>query len=182
VTDAELVSRVLAGEAAAFEMLVRRHFRACFAVALARLRDPDEAEDVCQDALLSAYDRLADCREPARFGHWLIRIVRNRSIRRSGYLRVRRAFGIERAAQQTTGSTPEDDARRSELNAILDDALRRLRPVQREVVLLHDWEGWAHREIAERLRISEVMSRRHLSDARAALRTSLARFRNEVHG
>jgi RNA polymerase sigma-70 factor (ECF subfamily) len=182
VTDAELVSRVLTGEAAAFETLVRRHVRACFAVAFARLRDSDEAEDVCQDALLRAFDRLGDCRDPARFGHWLLRIVRNRSIRRTAWLTLRRGAGFTRAAPQSATTTPEDDVRRSELRQGLVAALSRLRPVQREIVLLHDHEGFAHRDIAERLRISEAMSRRHLSDARAQLRKSLERFRGEEGG
>lgn len=179
VTDADLVSRVLAGEQAAFEQLVRRHFRACQAVAMARLGDRDEAEDVCQDAFVSAYERLADCRRPDRFAHWLLRIVRNRALRRIARLAVRRAVGLERAAEQSTGATPEDDLRRVELRRQLLSALGGLRPVQREVVLLHDHEGHAHREIAERLGISEAMSRRHLSDARSALRRSLARYRND---
>lgn len=177
--DAELVARVLAGEAAAFESLVRRHFRACFAVAFARLRDGDEAEDVCQDALLRAYDRLADCRDPARFGPWLLRIVRNQALRRIAYKAVRRAAGLESAAQQPAGATPEDELRRLQLRRVLADALGRLRPMQREVVLLYDHEGYSHREIAERLRISEMMSRRHLSDARARLRPLLERYRTE---
>jgi RNA polymerase sigma-70 factor (ECF subfamily) len=179
VTDAELVARVLAGEAAAFEALARRHFRACFAVAFARLRDADEAEDICQDALLRAYEHLAECRDPARFSHWLLRIVRNRSVRRLAYLSVRRAIGLERAAHLSGGATPEDDVRRAELRRALTEALGRLRPTQREVVLLYDHEGYAHREIAERLGISETMSRRHLSDARAVLRRSLESFRGE---
>ena len=182
MTDAELVTRVLAGEAAAFEALVRRHFRACFAVALARLRDADEAEDVCQDSLMRAYDRLADCRDPARFGHWLLRIVRNRSLRRVAYLAVRRAAGLERAAGQPSGPTPEQELERAELRRVLSASLGQLRSVQREVVLLYDYEGMAHRDIAERLRISETMSRRHLSDARAELRKSLGRFHNREGG
>jgi RNA polymerase sigma-70 factor, ECF subfamily len=180
VTDAEVVARVLAGERALFETLVRRHFRACFAVAYARLADGDEAEDVCQDALITAYDRLADCRDPARFGHWLLRIVRNRALRRIAYRNVRRAVGLDQAAQRSTEATPEDHARRAELGRALSAALRRLRPIQREVVLLYDHEGYAHRDIAERLNISEGMSRRHLSAARAELRRLLEAHRTDA--
>jgi RNA polymerase sigma-70 factor, ECF subfamily len=176
-TDAELVARVLAGEMAAYGVLARRHFRACFAVAFARLRDADDAEDVCQDALLRAYERLGECRDPSRYAHWLLRIVRNRSIRRLAYQRVRRAAGLERASEATASATPEADLTRSELRRALQAAFDRLRPKQREVVLLFDHEGYSHREIAERLNISETMSRRHLSDARAALRRELRRHR-----
>lgn len=172
-TDAELVARVLAGDTAAYGVLARRHFRACFAVAFARLRDADDAEDVCQDALVAAYERLGECRDPARFAHWLLRTVRNRSIRRLAYRRVRRAGGLERAEQVEARATPETDLARAELGQALQAAFARLRPRQREVVLLFDHEGYSHREIAERLQITEAMSRRHLSDARARLRRDL---------
>ena len=55
----------------------------------------------------------------------------------------------------------------------LQTALAELSPAQREVVLLHDMEGWKHREIAERLGLSEVASRQHLFNARRALREGL---------
>ena len=68
------------------------------------------------------------------------------------------------------------------LRRVLAASLGQLRAVQREVVLLYDYEGMPHRDIAERLRISETMSRRHLSDARAELRKSLAGFHNREGG
>jgi RNA polymerase sigma-70 factor (ECF subfamily) len=55
-------------------------------------------------------------------------------------------------------------------------ALEQLSPVQRDVVLLHDLEGWRHAEIADRLELSEGMSRRHLSDARKRLRALLGDY------
>lgn len=176
-TDAELVARVLAGETEAYGVLARRHFRACFAVAFARLRDADDAEDVCQDALVAAYERLGECRDPARFSHWLLRTVRNRSIRRLAYRRVRRAGGLEQVERVAASTTPETDLARSELGQALHAAFARLRPRQREVVLLFDHEGYSHSEIAERLQMSEAMSRRLLSDARALLRRDLGRSR-----
>jgi RNA polymerase sigma-70 factor (ECF subfamily) len=176
------VTRVLGGERAAFEPLVRRHFRASYAVAFARLGDRDEAEDVCQDAFVAAYERLAECRRPDRFAHWLLRIVRNRALRRIARQAVRRAVGLDRATEKAGGATPEDDLYRAELGRQLAAALGALRPIQREVVLLFDHEDQAHREIAERLGISEGMSRRHLSDARATMRKLLERYRNDEGG
>jgi RNA polymerase sigma-70 factor (ECF subfamily) len=59
---------------------------------------------------------------------------------------------------------------------VLRRALGELSLVQREVVLLHDLEGWRHAEIADRLELSETMSRRHLSDARKRLRSLLGEY------
>jgi RNA polymerase sigma-70 factor (ECF subfamily) len=174
VTDAECVTRVLAGESAAFETLVRRHARAAYAVAFALLRDADEAEDISQDAFVRAFDRLGQCRDPERFGRWLLRIVRNQSFKRRAWLAVRRTAGVKLAAATPAPGTPEDALQRSELRRTLLAALGGLRANQRTVILLYDLEGYSHREIAARIGISEMMSRRLLSDARAAMRRSLA--------
>jgi RNA polymerase sigma-70 factor (ECF subfamily) len=175
VTDAECVTRVLAGDNTAFETLVRRHARAAYALAFAFMRDADEAEDISQDAFVRAFERLDQCRDPARFGAWLMRIVRNHSFKRRAWLAVRRAAGLKLSAGQANALTPEDDLQRSELRHTLEAALDTLRAPQRAVILMYDLEGYSHREIAERMGISEMMSRRHLSDARAALRRVLAR-------
>jgi RNA polymerase sigma-70 factor, ECF subfamily len=173
VTDAQLVARILAGDHAAFEILARRHFRAMSAIAQAYMRDSDEAEDVCQEALVRAWHRLAQCRDPERFAAWLLRIVRNQAIKRRAWLAVRRAAGLEQAETRPSKDSPEASLRRSEIRSRLTAALDGIRPRQREVVLLFDLEGYSHAEIADRLGISEMMSRRHLSDARAALRRIL---------
>src|SRR6185295_1699095 len=60
-TDSRLVARALAGETRAFEELVRRHLRSAHAVALGVLGNPADAEDVCQDAFLTALEKLEEC-------------------------------------------------------------------------------------------------------------------------
>jgi RNA polymerase sigma-70 factor, ECF subfamily len=180
-TDAALVARALAGAADGFETLVRRHFRAAYAVALALTREPADADDVCQDAFVRAYERLADCREPEKFAAWLAQIVRNRARNRLAYFRIRRALPMASAeARPAGGASPHADAEREELRRALLSALGRLPPTQREVVILHDLEGMKHAEIAGLVGCSEAMSRRHLSDARRVLRTQLAdRYRGD---
>src|SRR5579862_8520981 len=93
-TDERLVARVRAGDVAAVERLVQRHVDMAFAVALAILGDRDEAEDVCQDALVRALDKIAECRQPDRFGPWLAEITRNRAHNARDYRRVRTAVPI----------------------------------------------------------------------------------------
>jgi RNA polymerase sigma-70 factor (ECF subfamily) len=78
-TDAILVQRSRRGDAAAFEELVRRHMRKAYLTALAQLGDVAAAEDVTQDALIAALERLEDCRDPEHFAAWLIRIARNKA-------------------------------------------------------------------------------------------------------
>src|SRR6185503_3402591 len=78
--NAQLVRQARAGDAAAFEELVRRHLRAAYAVALAVTGSDADAEDVVQDSFIVALQRLEDCRDPRRFSAWVLRIVRNRSL------------------------------------------------------------------------------------------------------
>src|SRR5215213_9242247 len=96
-SDAALVGRVRAGDAAAFESLMRRHFRAAYLVALARVCNEVDAEDVCQDAFVASWRHIHECRDPARFGAWLMRIVRNTAHNRGDYLRVRAAEPLDAA-------------------------------------------------------------------------------------
>ena len=170
--DGTLVERVRRGDAAAFEALVRRHYRAAYAVALSLLGNGMDAEDVCQDAFVRALERIDDCRRPDRFAAWLLRIVRNRAHNYREYRRVREAADVEAvpaAGSQDSGR----DLERSDLRGRLEDALGQISEIQRQVVLLHDLEEMKHRDIAEILGISEGMSRQHLFNARKALRAML---------
>lgn len=177
-TDRQLVERARAGDAQAFEQLVRRHLRAAFAVALAVVGEPADADDVCQDAFIGALEHLDDCRDPDRFRAWLLRIVRNRGHNRRRYHKRREALPLEYAGGIVGGASPARDAEIAELRRRLLDALDRLPAVQREIVLLHDLEGWRHREIGEALDLPEGTVRAHLSYARRELRTQL---RAELH-
>lgn len=172
-SDASLVARVRGGDAAAFEVLVRRYFRAAYLLALARVGERADAEDVCQEAFLRSWERIHDCREPARFVAWLLRIVRNTALNRREYLDVRAAEALEPSIHGDASSRADFLTDRHELRAVLGAALAKLTVSQREVVVLHDLEGWPHADIAARLEMSEVMSRRHLSDARKRLRLLL---------
>jgi RNA polymerase sigma factor (sigma-70 family) len=171
-TDAELIARTCDGDAAAFETLVRRHYAAALMIALAQTGNRADAEDVCHDAFVRAAARLEDCRQRDRFAQWLGAIVRNHARNTIARGVVRRAEVLE----HHTAASDDDsarDAERSELRARLEAALSTLSPIQREVVLLHDVEGWAHDAIAGAIGTSAGMSRQHLFHARRRLREVL---------
>jgi RNA polymerase sigma-70 factor (ECF subfamily) len=173
-TDARLVRRARDGDRSAFESLVRRYLKTAYAVALAELADPRDAEDAVQDSLITALERLDDCRDPAAFAGWLRRIVRNRarSVRRRE--RVRETDSLESVGGTAASwHDPARDLDRSELRHRLETALVSLTDVQRRVVLMHDLEGYRHREIAVDLDIPEGTVRSHLFFARRALREQL---------
>lgn len=172
LTDALLVEKARRGDAAAFESLVRKHYRAAYAVALGVLGSAMDAEDACQDAFIRALERLDEIRRPERFAAWLLQIVRNRARNVYSYRRVRAAQPLE-TVSAAGSENPGSDAAHAELRDKLEAALQDLSEMQRQVVLLHDLDGWKHREIAVALEISEGMSRQHLFHARRILRERL---------
>lgn len=176
-SDAVLVAQTRSGNGAAFERLVRRHYRTTFAVALAICGSRADAEDVCQEAMIRALEKIDSCRTPERFGAWLSEIVRNRALNHLEHARVRRAEPLEDGEFGQDTTTPETNLVRREVGKRLEAALVKLSPRQREVVLLHDLDGWSHREIADNMGVSEVMSRQLLFTARQTLRGLLAALR-----
>lgn len=170
---ARLVARALQGDGDAAGELVRSHMGAAYAVALAVTRNPQDAEDVAQDAFVLALERLAECRDPRRFAGWLVRIVRNRALNHRRYLGIRTAAPLDDAEHAASPDSPAEDAERSELRARLNDAVAELPQAQREVLLLHDLEGWKHREIGASLGMPEGTVRYHLFNARRAVRGRL---------
>jgi RNA polymerase sigma-70 factor, ECF subfamily len=172
-TDAALVARVRAGDGRAADRLLERYLRACRAVALAVTGDEDDADDACQEGFVRAIERIDDCRHPARFGGWLLQIVRNRARNLVRHHAVRAAEALELHDLAGVGSAAAE-VERGELRAQLLAALAELPEAQREVVLLHDLEGWTHEEIAGRLELPAGTVRCHLHHARRRLRRILS--------
>jgi RNA polymerase sigma-70 factor (ECF subfamily) len=170
--DGELVRRAKRGEERAFGLLVGKYQRAAYAVAYSVTGRHEDAEDAAQEAFMVALERLEECRSPDRFAGWLMTIVRNRArnLVRREVLRETDQVPIG-ASSGTPG--PDRETELSELQEVLRVALDALPEVQREIVLLHDLEGWKHREIADRIGLPSGTVRSHLHFARKALRTAL---------
>ncbi|MBK5188324.1 MAG: sigma-70 family RNA polymerase sigma factor [Gemmatimonadaceae bacterium] len=172
-SDAVLVARAQGGEAAALESLVMRHIRAAHAVAFAVLGEQADADDAVQDAFLSALQHLDSCAPAEKFRAWLLTIVRNRAydLKRRG--RVRSVEMLEEGTAQSGDPSPLEMAERSELNSRLSAAIGTLTDTQREILMMHDVEGWKHADIARLLGLAESTVRVHLLHARRRLRTQL---------
>jgi RNA polymerase sigma-70 factor (ECF subfamily) len=181
-TDAALVRAVQLGDADAFEKLVRRHLRSAHQAARSLLDDVDDADDIVQDSFIAALQKIDQCRNPARFRPWLIAIVRNRA--HDLQRRSRRSSGDPKILEFIASDVPGPGrmAARAQLREDLHVAAARLTELQREVLMLHDYEGFQHREVAGQLGISEVSSRFNLHVARKAMRRHLsAEYGNEEY-
>ncbi len=181
-TDVRLVSRVRAGEHEAFDLLVKRHHGVVFAVALARLRDTEAAEDLAQEVFLRLYLQIDTLRDGALFGAWAVRSARNlvsdwqrRSQRASRVLPLLPLSASPAAEPADPGTGVVDAMQREDERRLLWRELDRLSPEQRESVLLHFIEGLSKREVAERLSIHPSTAGRLIDRALDAMRDGLGR-------
>ncbi len=174
--DPALVAQTLAGDRAAFGVLVERYAAQARRVARAVLGDPDDADDAAQDGFLSALVKLAqyDSRRP--FGPWLMRIVANAATDRRRRRNVRRAEPLD-PSLVGGGPRPDAVAMRSELGDRLRAALAELPERRRAAVVLFDVEGYSHAEIAGILGIPEGTARSEVFHGRRRLRALLEDWR-----
>jgi RNA polymerase sigma-70 factor (ECF subfamily) len=100
-------------------------------------------------------------------------IVRNRARDFRRYRTVRDALPLDAASEAADRADPSRDAENAELRTDLLGAMDALTELQREVILLYDFEGWSHKEIGAGLGISDGSARVHLFNARRALRERL---------
>lgn len=173
VQDALLVGRVLRGDADAYGVLVSRHMRRAFAVAYRILEHREDAEDVVQDALIRALERLDQLDRSRPFRPWLLRIVVNVALnhRRARGIRATRPIPDATAAGDALPDRAAEDA---ELRARLQDALDALPERQRTIVQLVDLEGLTSAEVGDVVELSPGTVRWHLYQARKTLRAALA--------
>jgi hypothetical protein len=171
-SDAELVEAARGGDREAFGTLIDRHRGRLTAAVRALVADPYDAEDVIQEALLQAFLGLDRLREPARFASWLCAIGTNLARMRLRRLRFRPAL-LERREVVVDGATAYEDREQ------MREALARLTPAERRVVVLHDLGGRPSTEIAAELGEAPGTVRVRLHRARARLRARLADHRRE---
>lgn len=176
-TDAELVAAVRDGSRTAAGRLAERHLRFARAVALSITGEIEDAEDVCQNAFVYAIAKIDDCRDPDRFGAWLRQIVRSEARNHLRSQRVRRTEVLLEDTATSPIETADVAVERLDTRRQLLSALSTLSEERREVVLLHDLEGWTHVEISERMGIPAGTVRSHLHFARKKLRALLGHFR-----
>jgi RNA polymerase sigma-70 factor (ECF subfamily) len=168
--DGAVVRRVLDGDREAFGLLVERYRAAFGRFAAAFCGDEDLAADAMQEAFIRAYDALATCDRPDRFGAWFFRILRNQCHNH----RTRRRPHV--ALQDVALAAPDRSdavAERGEIRERVGRALREVSPEQREAFVLRHVMGWSYAEMAEQLGEREETMRMRVHRARDALRQKL---------
>ncbi|MCP4230063.1 MAG: sigma-70 family RNA polymerase sigma factor [bacterium] len=145
--DYELVQRVIGGDEAAFEELVRDNQRMVYSLALRMLRNPTAAEDVAQEAFIKAYRNLEMFRSDGKFSTWIYRITYNAAI---DHIRKRKDE-VELADWDGASDTdtPEENVISRETSQRVREALKRISPEYRRVLELFYFSGKKYREVAE---------------------------------
>jgi RNA polymerase sigma-70 factor, ECF subfamily len=184
--DAALVRRVVAGDAAAFELVMRRHNRRLFRLARATLRDDAEAEDALQEAYLAAHRALPGFRGDASLATWLSRLVTNECLDRLrkrarrdnifpiGSLEAENDMEFAMTESQASAS-PDQMLLRAQVRSLLERKLDALPASFRCVFVLRAVEELSVEETAQSLGIAEATVRSRHFRARSLLRESLAR-------
>jgi RNA polymerase sigma-70 factor (ECF subfamily) len=187
--DTELVALAQAGDLDAFEALTNRYERRVYSLALRMLRQEQDAEDVTQQAFLSAMQNLGGFLGDANFATWLLRIATHAALK---VIRKRKGLdtvSLEEATEEADGYdtiphpeyiadwrySPEQLVPKNEIQRLLDEALAKLDEKHRLVFLLRDVEGLSVKETAEMLGLSEANTKVRLLRARLQLREQLTR-------
>lgn len=174
--EQSLVAGVRRGDRGAEYALYQRHVARVHRLVFRLVGDEELANDLTQDAFVKAFARLDHFRGDASFGTWIHRIALNITLnaRRSEQRRARWLAPLD-----DTTPSPALDALDPDLVESLGAAVDALTAGQREVFVMHSFEGYTHVEIGEILGISEGTSKGRLFHARARLREILARFAPE---
>jgi RNA polymerase sigma-70 factor, ECF subfamily len=173
VSDAELVTRCRNGDVGAFEALYRQHAPRLYSLASRMAGSVDEGEDLLQEIFLQAYRKLGSFRGDAALGTWLHRLAINHCL---DFVRSRQAKNMKLTETLDDESSFEPAAPRDTPIARLDldRAIASLPPGCREAFVLHDVEGFDHREVGHMLGIAEGTSKSQVFKARMKLRSMLS--------
>jgi RNA polymerase sigma-70 factor (ECF subfamily) len=176
LTDAEVVRRVLGGEPALFEVLMRRYNQRLYRAVRSVLRDDRECEDAMQQAWLGAYSHLDQFEGTAAFSTWLTRIALNEAlgrVRRGSRLAMVETALEEDDRMSTEAQDPEGQVANRELGRMLEEAIDELPERSRSVFMLREVEGLSTADTALSLGVSEEVVKVRLHRARLTLRDRL---------
>jgi len=177
ISEQEIIHGAKQGDPDCFEFLYNQHKRHVYALCFRITRNTAEAEDLTQEVFMQLFRKVATFRGDAAFSTWLHRVAVNVALM---HLR-RKSLPIAPEpleSQNADGAKKEFGANDENLavtidRIVLERSVDRLPPGYRVVFLLHDVEGYEHKEIAKMMRCSVGNSKSQLHKARLKLRSHL---------
>jgi RNA polymerase sigma-70 factor (ECF subfamily) len=183
----QLIEQCLAGDQAAWEQIVKLHWRKVFNVAYQFVGSHEQAEDLAQEIFLKIFRSLDTFDRRANFQTWLISVSRNlcidhyRSVRKERQT-IDRDVPAEDLSPVSAGVSPLAALENRDLAALLRQALGLLPQSLRMAVLLRDIQELSYLEIAERLRLPEGTVKSRINRGRKELARQILRLREEADG
>lgn len=176
MVEEQCVAQARRGDASAFEELVRAYEAPVYRLALRMCGGrAEDAQEVAQEAFLAAWRGLPRFRGQCRFSSWLYKLTANAAVDRLRREKRRpAAVPLEDAGEPADPHTPQEELERRELQRAVQQALDRLTPEHREVLLLRQMQGLSYQEIGAALGLEEGTVKSRLSRAKRQLRTILA--------
>ena len=182
-SDETLARNFQQGESSAFDELMERYMQQALSVAYYYLRNWEDAKDASQEAFVKLYQSISSFNSTLRFRPWFFRILINHCLNVKRKKKKIQFFSLFAFNDQNKQSALLDvlddgsfDSERDEVREIVWKALDKLSGKHREVVVLHDIEGFKEDEIAEILNCSQGTVKSRLHYGRRKLRTLLSSY------
>jgi len=175
----ELVDLVHAGDLEALDRITHCFGDRLLAVGRQRCRNEEDARDAVQDAMVSAGQHLTSFRGDGSLEGWLARMVINACYRMRRGRKNDPGLHETEVELQAEDASPEGLAARAELAEALGQAMMRLSPMDRTILILAEGEGWTGPEIARQLELTPGAVRTRLTRIRARMRTALEGLRGQ---
>ena len=184
--DQLLVERVQSGDVAAFDVLVRKYRERLYGIIYNLTSNREDAADLTQEAFIKAFSSINRFKGKSAFFTWLYRIGVNTALSHLKRNRFRRFFSLEHIQDEGSNAQvletlaakhkSEKGALLSELQEKLNEAMQKLSPKHRTVVVLFEIEGLSHQEIADIVGCSVGTVRSRLHYAKQQLQADLKQF------
>ena len=184
LTPDRLIEQCLAGDQAAWDLIVRQNWRKVFNVAYKFVGKHDEAEDLAQDIFLKIFKALASFDRRANFQTWIISISRNlcidhyRSVRKERQT-IAREVDTNDLQPASSDRGPYQAAEHQDLRGLLRQALQKLPLTLRTAVVLRDLQELSYQEIADRLGLPEGTVKSRINRGRIELAHQLRRLQDK---
>ena len=184
--DVAIVRRVQNGDVTAFDQLVLKYRERLFGIIYNLTSNREDASDLAQEAFIKAFTSIKHFQEKSSFFTWLYRIAINTALSHIKRNRMRQFFSFETLTEEVKSSeiiealavkTNSDKATMAnELQEKLNEALQKLSPNHRSVVVLFEIEGLSHQEISEIMNCSVGTVRSRLHYAKRELQAHLQQY------
>lgn len=158
-SDELLIKRCQKGDIDAFEELISKYQKTAYNIALKTLKNPEDAMDASQEALIKVYKSMKTFKSDSKFSTWLYRIVVNTCLDYIKKQSKAKVYSLDKELETNDGEikrevrdnslTPEEAFEKKETKKLVRDSIHKLDEKHKAVIVLRDIEGFSYDEIAD---------------------------------